>query len=313
MSQFQPPKKRQSDYQIIVYNTSKVAKRPFEISLKPGVFWVVAGIVLLLFAGIGAALTLYTPLIKLAPGVVDQQTYARDVTLNKLRIDSLKNLVKSRTDYFSQFRELMKPDTLDTTQRDIKPGAEGVIGQSFPDLVTKNRAQGAVPDGFDDTHPDLGGGEGDPTAGEAMSSVDFSAGTFEESQASGFSAAPFSGVAPVKGILTRGVQPVISHFGADIAVKKGTPVSAMSSGKIIFVDWTFESGYTVIIQHANEFISVYKHLSASLVKENQQVTTGEAIALSGNSGELTTGPHLHVELWHKGNSLNPVDYFQVRN
>lgn len=307
MSQFNTPQKRPSFFQVIVYNTSQVSKKPFELKFRPGVFWFLVSFVLLLFVGIGVGLSFYTPVLKFAPGVVDKDTYYRDVTLNKMKIDSLKELVKSRTDYFSQFKLLMKPDTLDTTSKPMKLGVEGVIGISSPDLTPNESKNKILTDAF---YPD----ENDNRSispendGEALSSSDLSggigSGTFDLITLNQFVA-----VSPIKGIFTRGLQPTISHYGIDIAAKKGTAVSSMSSGRIIFVDWTYQSGYTVVIQHASNFISVYKHLSSSLVKNNQIVTSGEVIALSGNTGELTSGPHLHVELWHSGNYLNPMDYF----
>lgn len=307
MSQFNTPQKRPSFFQVIVYNTSQVSKKPFELKFRPGVFWFLISFVLLLFVGIGVALSFYTPVLKFAPGVVDKDTYHRDVTLNKMKIDSLKNLVKSRTDYFSQFKLLMKPDTLDTTSKPVKPGSEGVIGISSPDL-TLNEQKNRI--ATDLSYPDENENHtvSSETDGEALSSSDLSggigSGTYDLVNLN-----QFVGVSPIKGIFTRGLQPTIGHFGIDIAAKKGTPISSMSSGRIIFVDWTYQSGYTIVIQHASNFISVYKHLSSSLVKNNQIVSSGEIIALSGNTGELTSGPHLHVELWHNGNYLNPMDYF----
>lgn len=306
MSQFYTPQKRPSKFQVIVYNTTQVSKKPFELNIKPAFFWFSVALVLLLFVGIGIAISFFTPVLKFAPNAVDRETYQRDVVLNKIKIDSLMNLVKSRTDYFSQFKLLMKPDTLDTTRITVKPGTEGIIGISSPDLSVTESKNGSRDPSFSDEQ-DLNSSFR-PDQGEALSSSDLSAGISNE----GFDAVSFGhfvALAPIKGVFTRGIQPTINHFGVDIAAKTGTPVSAMSSGRIIFVDWTFQSGYTIIIQHSNNFISVYKHLNSSLVRNNQIVSSGEVIALSGNTGELTSGPHLHAELWHNGNYLNPMDYF----
>lgn len=307
MSQFYTPQKRPSKFQVIVYNTSQVSKKPFELNVRPGVFWFIVSIVLLLFVGIGIALSFYTPVLKFAPNVIDRETYQRDVTINKIKIDSLMSLVKSRTDYFSQFKLLMKPDTLDTTSINVKPGTEGIIGISSPDLTKNENKKNTIGDSFMADEEDFHSASS-ADQGEALSSSDLSGGISNE----GFDAVSlghFVAMAPIKGVFTRGIQPIINHFGVDIAAKKGTPVYAMSSGRIIFVDWTFQSGYTIIIQHAANFITVYKHLNSSLVKNNQIVSSGEVIALSGNTGELTSGPHLHIELWHNGNYLNPMDYF----
>jgi murein DD-endopeptidase MepM/ murein hydrolase activator NlpD len=76
----------------------------------------------------------------------------------------------------------------------------------------------------------------------------------------------------------------------------------------VFADWTTQSGYVVIVQHSKEILSVYKHCSALLKKQGDYVQTGEALAIIGNSGEHSTGPHLHFELWHLGNPVNPESY-----
>ena len=82
----------------------------------------------------------------------------------------------------------------------------------------------------------------------------------------------------------------------------------MQKGTVIFSGWTASGGHTAVIQHPNNFISVYKHNAVILKKEGTVVNFGDAIALVGNSGELTSGPHLHFELWKNGVAVNPLDF-----
>ncbi len=103
-------------------------------------------------------------------------------------------------------------------------------------------------------------------------------------------------------------DPQTAHWGVDLVAKKGEPIYAVSNGTVILASWTQDSGNVLAIQHPNHLISLYKHNSALLKKAGDFVKEGEAIAIIGNSGELTTGPHLHLELWYKGNPVNPEDF-----
>lgn len=113
---------------------------------------------------------------------------------------------------------------------------------------------------------------------------------------------------PIKGIVTRRFDLKIDHFGVDIVSGSNEPIKAVSDGMVIFSDWTQESGNVVAIQHRGNLISVYKHNSALLKRVGNYVNSGEVIAIIGNSGELTTGPHLHFELWYNGKPINPEEF-----
>ena len=113
---------------------------------------------------------------------------------------------------------------------------------------------------------------------------------------------------PVKGIVTNSFNPSENHFGTDIVTASNKVVVATLDGTVIIANWTLETGYVIQIQHENNLVSVYKHNSELLKKVGNHVTAGETIAIIGNSGELTSGPHLHFELWHNGTSINPEDY-----
>ena len=114
--------------------------------------------------------------------------------------------------------------------------------------------------------------------------------------------------APVKGTISEGYNPKEKHFAVDIVTIKDSPVKAASDGTVIFADWTADSGYVIILEHRNNLITVYKH-NASLRKEQGElVKEGEVIASVGNTGELTTGPHLHFELWSDGFPINPMNF-----
>lgn len=110
---------------------------------------------------------------------------------------------------------------------------------------------------------------------------------------------------PVKGMITEKFNPGNKHYAVDIALAKNTPIKATMSGRVIFADWTPNTGNVVIIRHNNGFISVYKHAASITVDENDAVRTGEVIALAGSTGQESTGVHLHFELWKDGYPIDP--------
>ena len=113
---------------------------------------------------------------------------------------------------------------------------------------------------------------------------------------------------PIEGIVTTEFNIREEHYGIDIVSNSNEPVKSVAEGTVIFSDWTQESGNVIAIQHRGNMISVYKHNSALLKKVGNFVNSGEAIAIIGNTGEFTTGPHLHFEMWFNGNSVDPEEF-----
>ena len=114
--------------------------------------------------------------------------------------------------------------------------------------------------------------------------------------------------APINGTLSETFNAENKHFAVDVVAKVGTPVKAVADGTVIFSEWTTETGYVIILKHANNFLSVYKHNGTLLKNQGDLVKSGEAIASVGSTGQLTTGPHLHFELWSDGYAVNPTNY-----
>lgn len=108
-----------------------------------------------------------------------------------------------------------------------------------------------------------------------------------------------------------GFNPKKDHFGIDIVAKENEPVMSVADGVVIMSSWTLDGGYIIAIQHSGNLISVYKHNSELFKNVGNFVASGEVIATIGNTGELTSGPHLHLELWHNGNPVNPLEYIAL--
>ncbi|WP_406685323.1 M23 family metallopeptidase [Seonamhaeicola sp. MEBiC1930] len=117
---------------------------------------------------------------------------------------------------------------------------------------------------------------------------------------------------PVNGIVTEHYNAKEKHYAVDIVVPKDTPVKATADGIVIFSEWTASTGYVIIIEHSYGLISVYKHNEELTKSQGDLVKAGEVIATAGNTGELSTGPHLHFELWNDGYPINPTNFIDFK-
>ncbi len=117
---------------------------------------------------------------------------------------------------------------------------------------------------------------------------------------------------PVEGIVTQSFDEKKRHYGTDIVAKANAKVAAVLDGVVIFTDWTVKTGYVIQVQHTNDLISVYKHNSILLKKQGDYVRAGEVLGVVGNTGEESSGPHLHFELWRGGNPLNPENFIKFK-
>lgn len=115
---------------------------------------------------------------------------------------------------------------------------------------------------------------------------------------------------PVEGIITEGFNPKTNHLAIDIVSKEDEPIKVVADGTVIFSSWTQDSGYVIAVQHRGNLISIYKHNSDILKNVGNFVTAGEVISIIGNTGELTSGPHLHFELWYNGNPIDPEEFMR---
>jgi len=113
---------------------------------------------------------------------------------------------------------------------------------------------------------------------------------------------------PLEGVVSDGYNPAEGHYGIDIVSRENAPVKAVRDGRVIDAYWDSETGNVIVLQHEFGLISMYKHNSSLLRKVGNFVRAGDAIAIVGNTGELSTGPHLHFELWHDRSPLDPEDF-----
>lgn len=119
---------------------------------------------------------------------------------------------------------------------------------------------------------------------------------------------------PVDGFVTRGYEDEFlladAHFGIDIAGSKGSPIKSTADGVVIFSGWTYEKGYVIIIKHKLDYYSFYKHNMQNLCQEWEAVKKGQIIALLGDTGRISSGPHLHFEIWRGTTPIDPAKYLR---
>tara|TARA_R110002020_G_scaffold122487_7_gene278044 strand:- start:56376 stop:57245 length:870 start_codon:yes stop_codon:yes gene_type:complete len=113
---------------------------------------------------------------------------------------------------------------------------------------------------------------------------------------------------PVDGTITQQYDSERKHYAVDVVTIKDTPVKAVADGTVILSEWTADTGYVIIVEHQDGLLSVYKHNGSLNKEQGDFVRAGEVIASVGNTGELSTGPHLHFELWNNGTPVDPLDY-----
>jgi murein DD-endopeptidase MepM/ murein hydrolase activator NlpD len=273
--------KLKDKYRLIIYNDGTF-KEVWFIKLTPINLLALGGtlfVSLLLFFYL---LVAYTSLREFIPGYPDA-AMRRAAWINSLLLDSLEQQIDLRDKKLSIISDIIngkEPGTNDSIMRSIIPPKTAGYKKTSKDSLSHPKNENADPYKIADVETNA-------------SRIRFTNQTF---------------FPPVRGLVTNNFNPEENHFGTDIVSQPNEVVKAVMDGTVIFSAWTIETGYTLAIQHSNNYISVYKHNSELLKQAGNYIKAGDVIAIVGNSGELTTGPHLHLELWHDGTPLNPEDF-----
>jgi len=246
---------------------------------------ITGGLVVVLI-GVVISLVAFTPLREYIPGYADVNV-RKDVLRLSLKADSLEMALQERSDYIRNIRHVLtdSADVNDTSKSIHKDTSSkhstAFIPPSHADSILRNEVESQNP-----YNVAISGKSG--KKGNGLNDYFF--------------------FAPLKGIITNGFNLAANHFGVDITSKENDAVKATLDGTIILSTWTLATGNIIIIQHKDNIISVYEHNSVLMKKTGDNVQAGDVVAIVGNTGELTTGPHLHFELWYQGTPVNPVNY-----
>ncbi|MBQ5416755.1 MAG: M23 family metallopeptidase [Bacteroidales bacterium] len=237
---------------------------------------------LVILALIAYCLLAFTPLRTTIPGYPNAQT-KRDAIQNAIKIDSLENII-SRWELYSinlgRIVDGEEPYRIDSTILASQEGRLSGLEEEY--LAGKDSLLRQTV--MQEEQFSISGGEGRQLTIEGMHFF-----------------------TPLSGVVSQGFDPVL-HPYIDITAPAGSVVLSILDGTVIFAGWNDESGYTIQIQHANDIVSIYKHNQKLLKKAGDKVSAGASIALVGNTGSLTTGDHLHFELWYKGDAVDPTKY-----
>lgn len=268
-------------FRLIVYNDSSFEEIWYIRLTRINIVILTSSLVILVVVGI-FALTAFTGIRQLIPGYPDENL-RRTIHMNAVRLDSLENEIRMRDQYFQNIRSLVAgeepPNPVSIGDTNIEPESFE-FSRSMEDSLLRIQIE------QEEQYNLL-------TLSEQRSPTDLAGIHF---------------FAPIRGLVTLPFNASENHFGTDIVAAPNEVVKATLDGTVIMAAWTVETGYVIHIQHENNLVSVYKHNSELLKQAGNIVKAGDAIAIIGNSGELTTGPHLHFELWHNGTAIDPQSY-----
>lgn len=268
-------------YRLVVMNDDTFEEN-FSLRLTPLGLVILVGSVTIVMVMMVTSLIAFTPLREYIPGYADVGMRRELITL-AMRSDSLEQALTEQNLFTNNVNNVLKGNI------------KGDSAQNKPD---KNKQYDKL---------QLNASPNEIALKKSIESQDqYSLAYGTESSKSGIS--NFFFFTPLKGIVSAQFNSKEQHYGVDIVGPENEAIKAALDGTVILATWSSETGYTITMQHSNNLISVYKHNSVLLKKVGDYIKAGEPIAIIGNSGEQTTGPHLHFELWYNGSAINPQDY-----
>lgn len=270
-------------YRLVILNEDTFQER-FSIKLSRLNVFVFGGVFSILLVALTSVLIAFTSLKEFIPGY-SSTALKKKATRLVYETDSLKQQVAVLTNYTKFLKQVLngkvQPNNIDSLQKVAKKYVvkEEKLLANKEDSLFIEKVESR------DRYPLVEGN------GQKISIVFFS---------------------PISGNITGDFDGKEKHYAIDIAAKEGTAVKSVADGTVLLSEWNVDTGYVIMLQHRDDFISVYKHNGALLKEQGDVVKLGEVIANVGSTGELTTGPHLHFELWHKGYPVNPLNYIDFQ-
>ena len=268
-------------YRIVLLNDSTFEKVGFMRLTRLNVI-TVGGIFAVIVIAVIWSLIAYTPVRELIPGYPNTEM-RNNIIQNQIRLDSLEMEINYRDQYFNNLKSIIageRPEDFVVEQSGSHTIADLQNNRSSSDSLLRQQV--------------------DITEKLSIPVM------LETTMVTRLEKLHF--FSPVRGMVTNSFNPLANHFGTDVVAGPNEVVKATLDGTVIMASWTLETGHVIQIQHQNNLISFYKHNAEILKKVGMRVKAGDAIAIIGNSGELTTGPHLHFEIWQNGVALNPEDF-----
>lgn len=273
-------KKLLHKYRLVILNEDTFEER-FAMKLTRLNVFIFGSLFALLLIGFTTVFIAFTPIREYIPGYTSPTLQKQAITLEQ-KTDSLMNLTRMNELYMASIKDVLN-------------------GQVSSETINKDSIYAALAAEVDPEN--LNPSRADSILREKVDNED-KYNLFESAQ----SVKNFVFFPPVKGTVSSGFSIEEQHYAVDIAVPKNTPVKAAADGRVVLASWTSDSGFVIVVDHGNQLLSVYKHNSSLTKTQGELVKAREVIAISGSSGELSTGPHLHFELWNDGNPIDPLAF-----
>lgn len=277
-------KKLLHKYRLVILNEDTFEERLSFKLTRLNVFVLSSFMAILLIIGT-IILIAFTPLREYIPGYSSTALKLKATELN-YKTDSLQQVLAMNEKYFSSIKRVLQGDV-----SSVEFNRDSIIEAAKRDT----------------TEIDLAPIKADSLLREKVNKED-KYNLFESATAN----ASFVLFPPVNGTISDGYNAEKKHYAVDLVVAKDSPIKSTADGTVIFAEWTAETGFVVIIEHSEGLLSVYKHNSSITKNQGDLVKAGEVIATAGNTGEFTTGPHLHFELWSNGYPINPTNYIDFK-
>lgn len=273
-------------YRLVLLNEETFEERlSFKLS-RLNVF-VVVGLLSIILVFITTYIIAFTPLKEYIPGYTDV-TLQRRIYELQIRSDSVAFALRSQERYLESLKKVLGGNV--PMERDLVV-ADSTQSSNYRNIKDKRSKDDSL------------------LRAEYESNSKYNLVKQAKTQKiQGSSVHNFTFFTPVKGVITSEFDALRKHFGIDIVASRNEIIKSAQDGTVIFAGWTVETGYVIVIQHPGNIITVYKHNSVLLKKEGNIVRAGESVAIIGETGELSTGPHLHFELWINSIPVNPKDY-----
>ena len=278
-------KKLLNKYRLVLLNEDTFEER-FAMKLTRLNVFVSGSLFALLLIGFTTVFIAFTPLREYIPGYTSPTLQKQAISLEQ-KTDSLMNVTLMNERYMKSIKEVLSGQASMTSINKDSIYAE-LATELDPQRLSPSRADSILREKVDN--------EDKYNLFESARSVK-----------------NFVFFPPVKGTISAGFNPELKHYAVDVVVPKNTPIKSAADGRVILASWTSDSGYVIAIDHGNQLLSIYKHNSSLTKEQGELVKAREVIAISGSSGELSTGPHLHFELWNDGEPIDPTALIEFFN
>lgn len=277
--------KLKNRYKLVIYNESSLKEVTSFYLSRLNVF-AFFGLFVIIISVIVSLLFVFTPLNAFLPTYTDSRL-KKEIVETVMRADSIEKVLVSREKYFDNMRNILTGNEFETYSEEEEEKDTASINREQIDF-TKTKHDSILRILIEEEEQMNLAVIQKNAEKDLLKNLHF--------------------FMPAKGMITNEFDASIGHFGIDIVANPDEPVMATLAGTVILATWSLATGYVIQIQHDGNLISIYKHNSVLLKKVGDHVEAGESIAIMGNTGEATTGPHLHFELWHNGSPINPEDH-----